>query len=99
MGLLGNKKDDSALDDLVPKKSDYVEKIAEKKVKEKEYDDVVMESKMRKFYHEIEQDKKFMEMKTEIDKLRKENEELKEEIRFLKGKSGGMGIGGGQVGR
>lgn len=34
MGLLGNKKDDSALDDLVPKKSDYVEKIAEKKVKE-----------------------------------------------------------------
>ena len=82
-------------DDLVPKKSDYVEKIAEKKIKEKEYDDVVAETKMRKFYHEQTQNEQIAALKAELAKKDKEIEELKEEFRAMRGKAGGVGIGGG----
>jgi len=98
MALFG-KNNSEAMDDLVPKKSDYVEKIAEKKIKEKEYDDVVAETKMRKFYHEIAQNEKIAELKAELAKKEKEIEELKEEIRALRGKAGGIGMAGSPAGR
>jgi predicted RNase H-like nuclease (RuvC/YqgF family) len=97
MGLFDKKTD--AADDLVPKKSDYVEKIAERKIKEKEYDDVVAETKMRKFFHEQTQNENIAELKAELAKKDKEIEELKEEIRAMRGKTGGVGIGGGASAR
>jgi len=95
----GNNNKEATVDDLVPKKSDYVEKIAERKIKEKEYDDVVADVKMRKFYHEMTQNEQISELKAALVKKEKEIEELKEEIRALRGKVGGTGIGGSQTGR
>jgi predicted RNase H-like nuclease (RuvC/YqgF family) len=100
MALFGKKeKETGVVDDLVPKKSDFVEKIAEQKIKEKEYDDVVLETKMRKFHHEMTQNEQIAALKAELAKKDKEIEELKEEIRSLKGKAGGIGIGGGPAPR
>ncbi|AEH06298.1 hypothetical protein [Methanothermococcus okinawensis] len=105
MALFGGKKVEATQavnptpDDLMMGKSDVVEKIAEKKIKEKEYDDVVAETKMRKFYHENTQNEKIAKLEAELAKKDKEIDELKEEIRSIKGKTGGIGIGGGTSNR
>jgi len=98
MALFG-KKDTDAIDDLVPKKSDYVEKIAQETIRKDKVDTLVRRSEMEQFYHEKSQSEKIAELKAELAKKDKEIDELKEEIRALRGKAGGVGIGGGPAQR
>ncbi|WP_064496466.1 hypothetical protein [Methanocaldococcus jannaschii] len=99
MGLFKKEKDNGVIDDLVPKKSDYVEKIAQEAIRKDKVDALVRKHEMEQFYHEVSQNEKIAELKAELAKKEKEIEELKEEIRGLKGKAGGLGIGGSQVTR
>ncbi|ACV25350.1 hypothetical protein QIT38_gp10 [Methanocaldococcus fervens tailed virus 1] len=98
MALFG-KKEAEAVDDLVPKKSDFVEKIAQEVIRKDKVDGLVRKHEMEQFYHEKSQSEKIAELKAELAKKDKEIEELKEEIRALRGKAGGVGMGGSPAGR
>jgi len=95
MALFGKKK--LSIDDLEPKKSDYVEKIARDQIKVNELERLIRIREMEQFYHEKTQNEQISDLKAELAKKDKEIEELKEEIRAMRGKVGGVGVAGRQI--
>ncbi|MBW9222442.1 hypothetical protein KKP97_05285 [Methanothermococcus sp. SCGC AD-155-C09] len=95
MALFGSNK--SSIDDLEPKKSDYVEKIADERIRKNEVSKLIRYREMEQFHHEKTQNEQISDLKAELAKKDKEIEELKEEIRAMRGKVGGVGVAGRQI--